>query len=89
MASSGPAPAPKLEHFQDCDDLALGRLARDILSGGVRTESVQLAELRSATRDGVRFGLFRSGCQCAALRASAAATYHGKLRKAAAAKGGQ
>ena len=86
MASSGPAPALKVEHFQDCDDLALGRWTRQrVTLGGPGADWL--------TADAVagRFDLtaHRTGCQCASLRASAAATYQGRVRKAAAAKGGQ
>ena len=93
MASSGPAAAPKVQHFQDCDDQALGALVRNFYSEGLSAEA--LGNVAGQALRGVhptrrrQLDFLREGCQCASLRASAAATYQGKLRKAAAAKGGQ
>ena len=82
---------PDVTHFQDCDDLALGRYVRDRADDfGLDTGALGIVASQAIYRaPGYDLAFWRTGCQCASLRASAAATYHGKLRKAAAAKGGQ
>ena len=93
-STTGPAPSPKVEHFQVCTDQALGGYVRSRAAylGGDEVGALALGLLAYDAAVGElpdEVDQFRQGCQCASLRASAAATYQGKLRKAAAAKGGQ
>lgn len=73
-----------VEHYQDCDDTALGRLARARVN--VAAAAIDHKHIGATIEDAVRTGLgldqFRDGCQCRRLRSFAVADAQRTIRKA-------